>query len=131
MKIARPVVRLLEPGVLVFVLLLVAQGACTAVQPMPDRDGERALLRLDVQPTSTKVFIDSEYRGVVKGWTAQTVPVRAGQRRVKLRAEGYITRRFDVELAPGEQVTLRVTMEPALDDEPPELHSVEGSRIGG
>lgn len=91
---------------------------CTAVHRIPDRQtSNQAYLRLEVEPTTTKIFIDSEYQGVVAGWVQQTVPVESGARRVELRADGYITRRFDVELAPGEEVTLKVEMEPTLDEE--------------
>lgn len=95
-----------------------AFAGCSAVQRIPDRqETTKAYLRLDVEPSSTKVFIDSQYMGIVKGWVQQTVPVDAGARRVELRADGYMTRRFDIELEPGEEVTLQVNMEPTLDDE--------------
>ncbi len=96
--------------------LVCLEGGCTAVQRIPDRHSGPAYLRLDVEPDTTKIFIDSHYRGIVKGWVQQTVPVPSGKRRVELRADGYITRRFDVALAAGEQVTLRVNMERSLDD---------------
>jgi hypothetical protein len=91
---------------------------CTAVQRIPDRQASsKAYLRLDVEPPSTKIFIDAEYQGVVEGWVHQTVPVEAGQRRLELRADGFITRRFDVEFAPGEEVTMSVDMERVLEDD--------------
>lgn len=88
---------------------------------MPDRQAQQAYLRLDVEPTSTRIFIDSQYRGIVKGWRGQIVPVEPGHRMVELRASGFITRRFDVEVGPGEQVTLQVRMEPSLEREAQEL----------
>jgi hypothetical protein len=88
---------------------------CPAVQTIPDRD-QRALLILDVEPESTEIYIDSEYRGVVEGWTGQAVPIEPGYHRVELRARGKITRRFDVEARAGEQIELRVKMEPTLDE---------------
>lgn len=96
--------------------ILCLSGGCTAVQRIPDRRSATAYLRMDVQPDTTKIFVDSHYRGVVKGWVQQTVPVPSGERRVELRADGYITRRFDVDVAGGEVVTLRVNMERSLDD---------------
>lgn len=93
-------------------------ASCTAVQRIPDRQGStKSYLRLDVEPSTTKVFVDSQYMGIVKGWVQQTVPVQAGARRVELRADGYMTRRFDIILEPGEEVTLQIKMEPTLDDE--------------
>ena len=93
-------------------------AGCTAVQRIPDaQESGRAYLRLEVEPATTRIFIDSEYKGVVKGWVQQTVPVQSGERRVELRADGYITRRFDVDLKPGEEVTLQISMERTLNDE--------------
>ena len=82
---------------------------------MPDRQ-ERALLILEVQPESTEIYIDSEYRGVVEGWTGNAVPIEPGYHRVELRARGRMTRRFDVRVEAGEQIELRVDMEPTLDE---------------
>jgi hypothetical protein len=109
--------RLLMLAVCAGLLGCVVTG-CTAVQRIPDRqESSRAYLRLDVEPSTTKIFIDSEYRGVVEGWVHQTVPVESGHRRLELRADGFITRRFDVELAPGEEATLSVEMERTLEDD--------------
>lgn len=91
-------------------------GGCTAVQPIDDDRQQRALLVLEVEPSSTEVYIDSDYRGVVSGWTGGAVPIKPGHRRVELRADDHISRRFDVEAAPGEQVVLRVEMEPTLEE---------------
>lgn len=92
-------------------------SGCTAVKRIPDdRETGTAYLRLDVEPTTTKIFVDSHYRGIVAGWVQQTVPVASGQRMVELRADGYITRRFDIDFDPGEQVTLEVDMERTLDE---------------
>lgn len=100
-------------------LLLSGAGGCTAVQRVSDTPSDRAFLRLDVQPTSTRIFIDTEYQGVVDGWAQQTVPVTPGDRMVELRADGFITRRFDVRVEAGQQVTLQVRMERELDDVEP------------
>lgn len=90
-------------------------SGCTAVQTMPDRD-QRALLILEVEPGSTEIFIDSEYRGVVDGWTGNAVPLQPGYHRVELRADGRMTRRFDIRANAGEQIELRVVMQPTLDE---------------
>ncbi len=82
---------------------------------MPDRD-QRALLILEVEPGSTEIFIDSEYRGVVDGWTGNAVPLQPGYHRVELRADGRMTRRFDIRANAGEQIELKVVMQPTLDE---------------
>ena len=107
-------------GLLATVAALVATAACSAVQPMPGERG-RGLLRLEVEPPTAEVYIDSEYRGVIEGWAAQTIPVAPGDHRVELRADGYMTQRFDISVGAGEEVTLQLDMEPELDDlEPPQ-----------
>lgn len=102
-----------------FILLVFAAvlaSGCSAVQRIPSDEGSaRGYLRLDVEPGDAEIYIDSEFQGVVEGWVANTLVLPAGPRRVELRGEGYITRRFDVELAPGQEIELSVRMEPELD----------------
>lgn len=101
--------------VVVLLVALVAPLGCSAIQPMPG-GGDRGLLRLEVEPPTAEVYIDSEYRGVVEGWAAQTIPVEAGAHRIELRADGYMTQRFDITVGAGEEVTLELAMEPELED---------------
>jgi hypothetical protein len=97
-------------------LLLAIGPGCTAVQRISDpHDRGRGYLRLDVEPGNTRIYIDSEYQGVVNGWVAQTVLLEPGARRVELRAEGFITRRFDIEIGAGEQIVLTVDMERTIE----------------
>lgn len=111
-------------GLWLAIVLLVAVfgatggAACSAVQTTPDR-GPRGYLELQVEPSSAEVFIDEQYAGVVEGWGNQTIPVEPGVRRVELRAPGYYTQRFDLEIGAHELVTLELKMEPTFDDEPP------------
>lgn len=46
----------------------------------------------------------------------QTVPVSPGLRRVELKARGYITQRFDLDIQDGEILTLTLRMERRLDE---------------
>ncbi|MFW5966333.1 MAG: PEGA domain-containing protein [Persicimonas sp.] len=105
--------------------LMVALCGCTAVERIPDE--KEAYLRMEVEPGSTKIYVDSDYQGVVERWTGSIVPIEPGARRVELRKEGYITRRFDVELAAGEQMALTVDMERKLEsfEEERKLESFE------
>lgn len=89
-------------------------GACTAVQQIPD-EPERAYLKLEVAPASTEVYVDGDYRGTVEGWVRGAVPLEPGDHRVKLRADGYITRRFDVRVQAGESRVLELEMERRLE----------------
>lgn len=98
--------------------LLVWIGAgCTAVQRVPDRE-PKAYLKLQVEPTSTEVYVDGEYRGTVDGWVEGAVPLEPGEHRLKLTADGYITRRFDIEIEAGRSKVLELEMEPELETPP-------------
>jgi hypothetical protein len=90
---------------------LICFSSCTAIQPI--RSGEEdAFLELLVVPETAEVYIDDEYQGMVNRWAGQIVPVQIGYRRLELRAEGYLTQRFDLDVAAGTMHTLRVRLEP-------------------
>jgi len=86
---------------------------CTAVQRVPDRE-PKAYLKFRVQPESAEIYVDGDYRGTVEGWVEGAVPLEAGEHRVKIAADGYITRRFDVEVGAGRSKVLELEMEPDL-----------------
>lgn len=92
----------------------------------------RGYLRFEVDPQHVEVEIDEQYSGLVEGWAEGVVPVEPGVRRVTLRADGYITQRFDIEVAAGEEVTLQLTMERMieLDDENPPRTTSFRERLG-
>jgi hypothetical protein len=118
-----------NPGRIVYVLVLVGAAlamSCSAVQSLTDRDGaRRGYLELIVEPETVEVFINSEYQGLVSGWRGGVIPVVPGMQRVELRAEGYMTQRFDLGVAPNELVTLELTMERELDESLPEDRTVD------
>lgn len=95
-------------------LASVALSAC-ATGSGATRPGARGFLRFEVEPPSAEVDIDEKYSGVVNGWADGVVPVQPGLRRVTLRAPGYITQRFDLEVGPYEEVTLVLALEPTLE----------------
>lgn len=103
------------------VVLLAAGGlasGCTAVQSVSNQ-GPRAgasFLELDVEPETAELYVDGDYKGKVAGWAEGIVPLEPGQRRIKVVAEGYVTRRFDVQLEAGESKTLSLEMERELDN---------------
>lgn len=90
-------------------------GGCSGIETAADRDraGE-AFIELDVEPETADIYIDDEYRGTVDGWHHQMVPVQPGHRRLKLRADGYVPQRFDVEVDQDRTVTVRVRLEPSI-----------------
>lgn len=115
-------------------LLVVATAGCSAVQRVHSpQAGHQGALRLQVTPPDTRIYIDAEYQGQVDGWAAQTVLLKPGARQVELRADGYMTRRFDIEVEPGEHSVLTVVMEPELghlDGEVPRHESPSDSPAG-
>jgi hypothetical protein len=100
--------------ILVFATMLA--GCATA--PRTSGPMARGYLRFEVEPEDAEIEIDEQYSGVITGWAANTVPVEPGVRRVTVRAEGYITQRFDIEVSAGEEVTLILEMEPVLELDP-------------
>lgn len=97
--------------------LMLAIGACSAVRPVAD-ERSPGYLTFEVAPSDAEVYIDEDYRGHIDGWRGQTIPVEPGPRRVELRAKGYMTQRFDIEVRPGDQLTLELRLERELDDLP-------------
>lgn len=108
------VVRLLVQTSLFFSLATIFT-ACAHQQSGPEA---RGLLRLEVEPESATIFVDDEYMGRADGWVEQTIPLQTGVRMVEIRAKGYMNQRFDVDIRPNEEVTLRLQMEPDIEDVP-------------
>lgn len=110
---------------------------CTAVRPVPD-EPDRAYLELRVEPKTAEVYVDGEYRGKVDRWVERTVPLDPGDHRVKLVADGYMTRRLDVAVPAGRKRVLELEMEPTLtpggvddENETPDRRDRRGPRPGG
>lgn len=85
---------------------------CSAVEPVADpHTGGESYLRLDVEPSTAEIYLDGDYHGTVDRWRGGVVPLQPGDRRLELRADGYVTQRFDLEVGEGRELTLRVQME--------------------
>jgi len=102
-------------------VLLTAGGlasGCTAVQSVSDQHqpADASYLELDIEPDTAELYVDGDYKGKIAGWAEGIVPLEPGQRRIKVAAEGYVTRRFDLELEAGESKTLSLEMERQLHD---------------
>lgn len=94
---------------------LVGGPGCASAPATQGASPPSSLLVLEVEPREASVYIDGDYQGQVEGWSGGAIPVRAGARRVELRAPGHLTQRFDVDVAAREEVTLRVKLEPELE----------------
>ncbi len=84
---------------------------------------QRGYIVLDVEPSDALIYVDGRFMGAVDGWVGQTVVVDPGAYMLELRAPGHISQRFDVAVARDEEVTLRLRMEPVLEE-----HLDEGER---
>lgn len=109
------------PAAALVVAIALMTGACSAVRPLSD-EPTPGYLRFEVEPTDAEVYIDDDFRGKIDGWRGETIPVVPGAKRVELRAPGFMTQRFDIEVAAGEFLTLELRLERELEDlvlEPP------------
>ena len=77
---------------------------------------QRGFIVMDVKPSDAQIYVDGRFMGSVDGWAGQTVVVDPGSYMLELRAPGYITQRFDVAVARDEEVTLKLQMEPVLEE---------------
>lgn len=112
--------RRISPALFALVVTLLFAWSCATGAGAGDR-GRKGYLRFVVEPSGAEVEIDEQYSGVIERWVEGVVPVEPGSRRVTVRAEGFITQRFDIEVAAGEEVTLQLALEPVLDvDELPD-----------
>lgn len=77
---------------------------------------QTGLVRLDVTPPDATVWVDDAYQGQVNAWVHQTLRLPTGPRRIELRANGFMSQRFDIEVASDEEVTLRLKLQPEWED---------------
>ena len=74
-----------------------------------DQSGERALVRLDVQPADASVYVDGVFRGTGRDLRQLRLP--AGRHRIEVVRPGYRTIERDVELAPGQTLDLGIDLD--------------------
>jgi len=92
---------------------LMAACAPTYSSTSPSKEAP-ALLKLEVEPDVSEIYINEDYHGVVNRWRDQTLSLSPGNYRLELRAPGHIPQRFDLQL-PADQVTrVRVSLEREL-----------------
>lgn len=71
-------------------------------------------LHLKLKPRDAQVFVDGYYAGVVDDFDGifQGLRLEAGPHRIELRAPGYESARFDVQIAPDRKTTYRGDLAP-------------------
>jgi hypothetical protein len=88
------------------------------------------MLRFDVTPASTQVFVDSFYAGRIADSDDQRVlTLAAGPHRIELRAPDYEPVTFDVRIDPNETIVYRAALERSRPSAPPEPRPAGPSRM--
>jgi hypothetical protein len=112
-------VRLSWKALLVTLLCTASVAACTAVEPMPNQPRtSKTAVELAVEPDRAEIFVDGKYKGRANGWSGGVMPIEPGDHRLTLKADGYLSQRFDITIQPGETYRLDVDMAPALSRPP-------------
>ena len=96
-------------------LLMMYLAGCSGIQTANEEGAPESYLEFDVEPKTAEIYLDDDFQGTVEGWHRQIMPIEPGQRRLELRAQGYISQRFDVDVDPDRWLTLRVRLEPTID----------------
>ena len=109
---------------LFFLTCLFELSSCSAVYKIRKKE-DSAYLHLEVQPKTAIVYIDDELYGELSSFRKGIIGCRPGVRRVQIRAEGYESEKFDLDLHSGEELTLTLNLiskldfKKAYDDEDP------------
>ena len=102
-------------------------GAPGRVTPAPPSTG---MLRFDVTPAATQVFVDSFYAGRISDIDDQRVlTLAAGPHRGELRAQDYAPVTFDVRIDPNETIVYRAALERARPSTPVEPRAPGPTRL--
>ena len=89
-----------------------APGPQGSIGVQPDQASTGGL-SFDITPNTAQVFVDGNYVGTVGQFTSTSQPlgVAAGRHRVEVRAPGYQTMSFDVDIIAGQVIPYQGTME--------------------
>jgi len=70
-------------------------------------------LGFDIQPSTAQIFVDGRPSGTAGQFTATTQPLGlpAGRHHVEIRAPGYHTLTFDVDIIAGQVIPYQGTLE--------------------
>lgn len=90
--------------------------ACVTAEGATEGEAaEPGALRLDIPQKEAAVYIDGYYVGAVEDFNgeAERLALRPGPHHLELRAAGFQTLTFDVNIQPGKTITYRTPMQPA------------------
>ncbi len=100
-----------------FLLIIVLlSNACSAIHTIKKSEAS-AYLHLEVRPKTAIVYVDEQLYGEIYTFRGQIIGLRPGMRRVEIRAEGFESERYDLQLNSGEELTLTLTLVSKLDIE--------------
>jgi hypothetical protein len=79
----------------------------------PNQQANTGGLSFEVTPDMAEVFVDGSYVGTVGQFTPRSQPLglTAGRHRVEIRAPGYRTMDFDVDIVPGQVIPYQGALE--------------------
>jgi hypothetical protein len=77
-------------------------------------------VRLLVDPTDTKVYVDGNYAGTVEDFNGMSsrLILAEGRHEVTLKLDGFTTKRFEVFVTPGEILKIRYDMVKGSGEDP-------------
>ncbi len=86
------------------------------------RYGDRASLRVMVNPDKTRVFVDGYYAGVADDFDGlfQRLHVSPGRHEISLKLEGYRTHRMRIYVGPGSTLKIQYEMVKGSGEDPVE-----------
>ena len=79
-----------------------------------DNTGSYGGVTFDIQPSNAAVYVDGKYIGTVTEFNPQQPPLSLtlGRHHVDIRAEGYQTLSFDVDVVAGQVTPYQGAMQP-------------------
>lgn len=109
--------RVLRRGAVLFAVFLAfgCSGFGTVSTTNPTADSYAALA-VEVTPVDAVLVVDEAARARLDANTPRVVLIESGVRRVEILAEGYLSRRFDIEVEAGEEYVLEVELWPEVEE---------------
>lgn len=71
-------------------------------------------VRIDIEPRNAEVYVDGYYVGIVDEFDGvfQKVNLEPAAHRIEIRAPGFETSQFEVNILPGQTITYRTPLQP-------------------
>ena len=92
------------------------QVGSVGVQPAPSSPAQSDMggVSFQITPSAAEIFVDGERAGTVNQFTPTSQPLGlvAGSHRIEIRAQGYKTMDFDVDIVAGQVIPYQGTLEP-------------------